>query len=321
MLSLKGRVAIVTGAGRGLGRAHAVMLASRGCRVLVNDLGVKTTGAISTESPATQVVSEIEAAGGTACADRHNVVGEAASIVDAAVNRFGRLDIVVNNAGVLDDVPFAESTTDRWHAGVDVHLKGTVEVTRRAWPHLLKSDAARIVNTTSSAMFGSPDATSYGTAKGGIYAFTRNLALDGRRVGINVNAIMPSAWTRMTACMNDETVLDTLRTHFQPERVAAFVAWLVHPGTDVWGEVFRVSGHGASRVITTTTESTMVDECTPEAWAAVRDALFEKKALFPLSSTLDSFARELREANPNIDLSKTLAAGGNTITLGKGDSQ
>jgi NAD(P)-dependent dehydrogenase (short-subunit alcohol dehydrogenase family) len=319
MLRLDGRVAIVTGAGGGLGRAHAKMLASRGCQVVVNDLGVKSTGASSAVDSAAQVCKEIETTGGVAVADRHNVVTEAGNIIDTAIKRFGRLDIVVNNAGVLNDAQFGEAPAGVWHASADVHLKGTVEVTRAAWPYLLKSDAARIVNTTSSAMLGSPGVTSYGTAKGGIFGFTRNLALDGRRVGVNVNGIMPSAWTRMTASMNDEKVLDLLKRKFQPERVSAFVAWLVHPSTDVWMEIFRVSGKGASRVIVTTTESTFVQESTPEAWAAVKEQLFAKTESFPLHSTLDSFARELREADPTIDLTQTLATEGNSVTIGKGD--
>ncbi|HKQ84284.1 MAG TPA: SDR family NAD(P)-dependent oxidoreductase [Steroidobacteraceae bacterium] len=319
MLRFDGRVALITGAGRGLGRAHALMLASRGCQVIVNDLGVKSTGAPSTVDPAADVVQEIEAAGGVALASRHDVVTQPREMIEAAVDRFGRLDIVVNNAGVFNDAPFGGASAQAWHASADVHFKGTVEVCRAAWPHLIKSGKGRIVNTTSSAMLGGPGVTSYGAAKGAIYGFTTNLAADGRRVGINVNAIMPSAWTRMTATMNDQTVLDLLREQFQPDRVAAFVAWLVHPSTDVWMQCFRVSGHGASRVIVTTTASTMVPETTPEAWAHAGSQLLSNEELFPLRSTLDSFARELKEADPDIDLSQTFAAGGNEVTIGKGD--
>lgn len=319
VLKFDGEVAIVTGAGRGLGRAHALMLASRGCKVVVNDLGVKSTGALTEQNPAGDVVREIEQNGGIAVEDRHNVVTDSGSIVETALQKFGQLDIVVNNAGVLNDLPFDEISPERWHASADVHVKGTVEVCRAAWPHLKRSKVARIVNTTSSAMFGNAGVTSYCTAKGAIFAFTRSLALEARPLGINVNGIMPSAWTRMTATMNDEIVLEALRQHFQPERVSALVAWLVHPTTDVWNEIFRVSGHGASRVVITTTESTIVDEVTPESWAEKADELMRKKELFPLYSTLDSFERELKEAVPGIDLSATYATGGNTITLGKGD--
>ena len=319
MLRLDGRVAIVTGGGRGLGRSHAKTLASRGCEVVVNDLGVKSTGDWSGEDPASQVVQEILAEGGIAVSDRHNVVTEAEQIVATAIEHFGRLDIVINSAGVLNDAPFGELSAKVWHASADVHLKGTVEVCRAAWPHLMKSDAARIVNTTSSGLLGGWGVTSYGAAKGGIFGFTRNLAEDGHRVGINVNAIMPSAWTRMTATINDENVLESLKKHFQPDRVSPFVLWLVHPDTDVWMEVFRISGLGASRLIVSTTESTFVEESTPEAWAAAKDSIFAKTELFPLHSTLDSFARELLENDPDIDLSQTLAAGGNVITIGRGD--
>src|SRR5690606_35387356 len=131
--------------------------------------------------------------------------------------------------------------------------------------------------------------------------------------------IMPSAWTRMTASMTDPKVLDLLQREFQPDRVAAFVAWLVHPDTDVWMQCFRVSGRGASRLVFCTSASTFVPETTPEAWAEASSQLFSNEELFPLRSTLDSFARELKEADPTIDLSQTFAAGGNQVQLGKGD--
>jgi hypothetical protein len=176
------------------------------------------------------------------------------------------------------------------------------------------------VNTSSSGMFGGFGVTSYGAAKACIFGFSRNLAEDGRRVGINVNTLMPSAWTRLTACLDDETVLELLRERLQPDKVSAFLVWLVHPQTDIWNEVFRVSGPGASRVIVAATPSTYVDENTPEAWAARADALMADETLIPMKSTFDSFARELREADPDVDLSKSLAAGGNSMRPDKSDN-
>jgi NAD(P)-dependent dehydrogenase (short-subunit alcohol dehydrogenase family) len=149
-----------------MGRAHALLLASRGCKVVVNDLGVKSTGMASDQDPATDVVKEIESKGGIATADRHNVVTEAAQIIETAISQYGRLDIVINNAGVLNDGLFSETPAAQWEAAFDVHLKGTVDVCRAAWPYLLQSDAARIVNTSSSATFGCLGLTSYCAAKG-----------------------------------------------------------------------------------------------------------------------------------------------------------
>ncbi|SCW53385.1 hypothetical protein SAMN02927924_01131 [Sphingobium faniae] len=318
-LRFDGRVAIVTGAGRGLGRAHAMMLASLGCKVVVNDLGVKSTGAHSGEDPAANVVSEITALGGMAVADNHNVVTQAQDLIATAMDAFGRLDIVINNAGVLNDAFFGEMASDDWHAGADVHLKGTVEVCRAAWPHLKKSDAARVLNTSSSGMLGTPGSTSYGAAKGGVYGFTRNLALDGRLVGINVNGLMPTGWTRMTAAITDPAVVETLQNHFQPERVAAFVAWLVHPDTDVSNEVFRVSGLGASRVIMGTTETTFAREPTADAWRDAARFLMMKTALVPLHTTMLGLVRDIQEIAPEADVSQMLEDGCIGLEMGAGD--
>jgi hypothetical protein len=191
---------------------------------------------------------------------------------------------------------------------------------RAAWPYLLQSDAARIVNTSSSATFGCLGLTSYCAAKGATFSFTRSLAEEGRRVGININAIMPTAWTRMTSTFDDPNVLEVLEAHFQPERVSAFVAWLVHPSTDIWRETFRVSGFGASRVNTTTTPSTIVDQSTPEAWAGMQQSLMSETTLIPMSSTMELLEREFKEADPAVDTSHMFSEAGTVVTPGKGDA-
>lgn len=321
MLRLDGQVAVVTGAGNGLGKAHAKLLAARGCRVVVNDLGVHSTGQSGAGDSAQDVVDEIVAAGGTAVVDRHNVATEAEAIVTTAVDAFGQLDIVVNNAGVINDRPFGDSNAEDWHRLGAVHLRGTVEVCRAAWPHLVRSSAARIVNTSSIALLGGPSATAYGAAKGGIFAFSKNLAQDARPLGINVNVILPTAWTRMTASLGDPNVVDVVRRRLLPENVSAFLLWLVHPETDIWGEAFRVSGQGASRVVVATYPSVLVDSVTPESWRQAQSKLMEEAPLVAINNTLEAFERDLREAQPDVDLSETYATGGNSIRAGQGDAE
>lgn len=313
MLDFAGRVAIVTGAGQGIGRAHARALAARGCKVVVNDLGVKLLGTEAGDDTAEKVAAEIISSGGIAVADRHNVVTEARDIVERAMAEFGRLDILINNAGVVNDGPLDEVPVKAWEAAAEVHVSGTVRMTREAWGALKQSGSGRIVNTTSQAILGSPFVTSYGTAKGAILGFSRNVAEDGRRVGINVNAIMPLAWTRMSGSVEDQAVLDLLSRAFQPEYVAEFVTWLVHSGTDVWKEVFAIGGRGANRVVFGATATTFVDDGTAEAWANTGPAMLEDENLYPLYSTTDLMQRQLQDADPDIDMSATTEAGGTVL--------
>ena len=310
MMDFNGAVAVITGSGRGLGRDHALMLASRNCRVVVNDLGVRSTGSASDADPAAEVVEEIARHGGEAVADRHDIVTDAEAVIGTALARFGRLDIVINNAGTLDGGLFAETPADVWQRVFDVHLLGTVAMCRAAWPHLARSPSGRIVNTSSSAMFGGPQLTNYGSAKAAIFGLTKSLALEGAADGIGVNAIMPSAWTRMTARIEDAEILRVLQEHFQSARVSPFVAWLAHPDTKVSGEMFRISGGRAARVVAAADQSIAAADDSPEAWAAQADLLSAKGNLVELESTMACFASELVEADPNLDLSATVARGG-----------
>ena len=194
-LRFDGRSVIVTGAGRGVGRAHAMLLAARGAKVVVADLGGKLDGSGSSSAPADEVVKEIQAAGGEAVACAASVADEAgaASIVQTALDAFGSIDVVVNNAGIAEPDWFEDLSIERFRRMVEVHYMGTVNVTFAAWPHMVKAGYGRIVNTCSEAMLGmSPKNTSYGGAKGGVFGFTRNLALDAARVGLRVNAVAPA---------------------------------------------------------------------------------------------------------------------------------
>jgi NAD(P)-dependent dehydrogenase (short-subunit alcohol dehydrogenase family) len=207
MPSLAGKVAIVTGAGRGIGRCHALALAAAGARLVVNDLGGSLAGEGSDLTPAQQVVADIEAAGGDAVADGENVADFAGAgrLVQHALEAFGRLDILVNNAGILRDRMLVNMTEDEWDAVVAVHLKGHFAPTRHAAAHWRERSKAgddvraRVVNTSSpSGVFGNVGQANYGAAKAGIAAFTLIAAQELARYGVTVNCLAPNARTRMT---------------------------------------------------------------------------------------------------------------------------
>ena len=194
-----GRVAVVTGAGRGIGRAYALLLARRGASVIVNDLGGSMDGTGADAAPAARVVAEIEAGGGSALADTSDVATTAGAqaVVDAAVARFGRIDAVVNNAGIIRWAGFPEVDEDNLARHLAVHTIGSFNTARAAWPHMVGAGYGRIVMTTSSGVFGLPNNMSYATAKAAVIGLTRSLAVSGAEHGIRVNLIAPAAMTRM----------------------------------------------------------------------------------------------------------------------------
>lgn len=281
--TLEGRVAIVTGAGRGIGRAYALELAQAGCHVVVNDFG---------EGVADEVVKEIRAAGGTAIGDRHDIVENAEAIVAAAVDAFGRLDIIINNAGVLSTTSFCDTPKDVWKRVLDVHLMGTVNMCRAGWPHLLASDAGRIVNVASGAMAGNAGFTAYGAAKGAIFAFSRSLALEADETSITVNCIFPFARTRMADDL-PEPLRETLDAHFHPQHIASFVAWLAHPSTRINNGAFEVGGGNASRVQLAIGDAVTASPISIAGWAAQETALLATGPLAPLHTASDIFGLEV----------------------------
>ena len=195
---LKGRVAIVTGSGRGIGRAHALALAAEGARVVVNDPGVERNGTGGTQAPADQVVAQIREGGGEAVADYHSVASfaEAEQLIGTAVDNFGRLDILVNNAGVSRDGLFHQISEEDFDTVIGVHLKGTFNTCRHAVPVMMEQGYGRIINTASSQWRNPEGRPAYGAAKGGIVSLTWDLAFELRNHGITVNAIAPMAQTR-----------------------------------------------------------------------------------------------------------------------------
>ena len=305
-LDFAGRVALVTGAGRGMGRSHALMLASRGARVVVNDL----PGANFEDSAAEAVVQEIRAAGGTAVADHHSVVGGGGAMVQTALDAFGGLDIVVCNAGVISSATFVDADPVDWRMVFDIHFQGTVDVCRAAWPHLARSGTGRIITTASSGMLGNGGLSSYGAAKAAIFGLTRTLAIEGQDAGITANAIFPSAWTRITGTIDDPAISATLQKYFQPEHVSALVTWLAHQGATVTNEAFQVSGGRAGRLVMAAYPTVRISESTPENWLANQSALMADGPLTSLRSTAEMFGNELADADPEIRHAMSGATGG-----------
>jgi NAD(P)-dependent dehydrogenase (short-subunit alcohol dehydrogenase family) len=248
----EGRVAIVTGAGRGLGRAHALTLAAHGAKVVVNDLGASAAGAGSDATPAEEVVGEIVAAGGEAIADASDVSSWAGAkaLVSKAIDAFGSLDVVVNNAGILRDRMIINMTEDEWDSVVKVHLKSTFAMTHHAanvWRALSKDGKrvdARVINTSShSGLYANVGQANYAAAKAGIATFSIVAARELQRYGVTVNAIAPRATTRMTEGLVQWTP-EQLEMR-RPEWVAALVTWLASAESKaISGRVFEAWGYG-----------------------------------------------------------------------------
>ncbi|QSB20949.1 SDR family oxidoreductase [Pseudomonas sp. 15A4] len=216
------KVVIVTGAGGGLGRAHALLFARHGARVIVNDLGGSAHGEGANASAADRVVAEIREAGGEAVAN-HDSVTDGDKIVQNALDVFGRVDVVVNNAGILRDKSFAKMEDADWDLVYRVHVEGAYKVTRAAWPHLRDQNYGRIIFTSStSGIYGNFGQANYGMAKLGLYGLTRTLAVEGRKNNILVNAIAPTGGTRMTEGLIPASVFDLLK----PELVSPLVVYL-----------------------------------------------------------------------------------------------
>ena len=245
-LGFDGKVAIITGGGGGLGRSHALELARRGALIVVNDLGGTVDGTGSDASAAQKVVDEIKAAGGEAVANHDSVSTPegGASIVQTAIDAFGRVDIVINNAGILRDKSFHNMTPDLISAVIDVHLRGAFNVTQPAYVHMKEQGYGRILNTSSAAgIFGNFGQTNYGAAKAGLVGFTRVLAVEGAKNNIKANAIAPVAKSRMT-----EDLMGDLVERFSPAFVSPLVAWLVHEDVPVTGEIYSVGAGHISRI-------------------------------------------------------------------------
>lgn len=243
-LRFDNRVVIVTGAGQGLGRSHALQFAARGARVLVNDPGTSASGEGSDHSAAIRVVDEIVAAGGEAVAS-HDSVTEGERIVQCALDNFGRLDVVVNNAGILRDRSFHKMSEEDWDRVYDVHVRGAFRVTRAAWPHLREQQYGRVLFTASAAgLYGNFGQANYAMAKLGLHGLTQTLAVEGEKRNIVVNTIAPVAASRLTATLLPPQLLEQLR----PEFISPLVLKLCHENHTDSGGLYEAGGGWIGRV-------------------------------------------------------------------------
>ena len=248
----EGRVAIVTGAGRGIGREHALLLAHHGAKVVVNDLGGAMDGEGSDLTPAQSVVEEIKAMGGEAVVNGDDISDwdGAERLVNQAIDTFGGLDILINNAGILRDRMLTNMSEAEWDAVIKVHLKGTFAPARHAaayWRERSKNgeeNVARIINTSSpSGIYGNVGQTNYGAAKAGIASFTIIAAKELARYGVTVNCIAPAALTRLTENLGMGQAPEEIKDQMSPAHIAPVVCWLASPeSSHVTGRVFDVSG-------------------------------------------------------------------------------
>jgi NAD(P)-dependent dehydrogenase (short-subunit alcohol dehydrogenase family) len=272
-LGYDGKVAVITGGAGGLGRQHALLLAERGARIVINDLGGSVSGEGGDDSPAQTTAKEIEGLGGVAVADGNSVAtpegGEA--IIQTAVDAFGQVDIVINNAGILRDKSFHNMTDELLEPVLDVHLKGAFYVTIPAWKRMREQGYGRVVNTASNAgVLGNFGQSNYGAAKMGLVGLTNVLAIEGQKHNINVNAICPIAKTRMT-----EELLGPLGDQLDPALVSPLVAWLVHEDCPTTGEIFSAGGGCIARFFVGLTpgyyDPSLTAESIRDNWDQVRD--------------------------------------------------
>jgi NAD(P)-dependent dehydrogenase (short-subunit alcohol dehydrogenase family) len=263
-LRFDGRVAVVTGGGTGLGASHARLLASRGAWVIVNDLDGHA---------ADSVARQIDDSGGNAVALASDVATEAGAgaLIAAALGEFGRIDIVVNNAGVLRSAPFSEMTVDLWDHVVAVNLRGTFLVTHAAWPHLAAQGYGRVVSTTSnSGLLGIAGSSAYASAKAAVWGLTRSLALEGEPLGINVNAVAPLAYTAMSQTSKIAPKAwqagegDAWSRRLDVTQVSPVVAWLAHEDCTLNGKVLSAVGGRVARFAMRVTDGFDVEHLTIE---------------------------------------------------------
>lgn len=297
-ISFEGRVAIVTGAGVGLGRSHALGLAARGCKVVVNDLGVATDGTNAGSEAAQSVVAEIRAMGGHAIANGADVTSaqDTQAMVDAAIAEFGHVDILVNNAGILRDKTFAKMDLDDFWKVVDVHLMGSVNCTKAVWNHMVAREYGRIVMTTSaSGIYGNFGQSNYGAAKAGVVGFMNVLAQEGAKKNVRVNTLAPTAATRMTADLLPKDILDLL----QPETITPGLIALVTE--DAPTRMILGAGGGCfaeARITETQGVALAGDDLSAEGVVAAMDAIRDPKGARVVAGAFDQTMNYVKMAAP-----------------------
>jgi NAD(P)-dependent dehydrogenase (short-subunit alcohol dehydrogenase family) len=275
------QVVVITGAGHGLGRSYARLLGARGAKVVVNDLGGGIDGAppeAGAPSPAQSVVDEIRAAGGQAVASRHDISDDesAHACVQLALDTFGRVDGVINNAGINPSAPFVSTSRATFEKVLAVHVLGAWSVTQAAWPHFVEQGYGRVINTCSGAMYqGHGVRATYSAAKGALYGLTRDLAVEGSDYGIMVNGLCPGALTRMMADSHPD--VRARATAWTPDAVANVVTVLMHRTCPVNGEVIESRGGQVHRIFMAIAPGVELDAdtMTPEAVAGVMDTVLD----------------------------------------------
>ncbi|BBY49022.1 short-chain dehydrogenase [Mycolicibacterium arabiense] len=270
-LNFDGRVAVVTGGGRGLGREYAVLLAARGAKVVVNDVGGTLTGEGTDVGPAQQVVNEIRSAGGEAVASTDSVATAEGgrAIVDAALEHFGRIDVLVHNAGNVRRAPLTEMSYEDFDAVLDVHLRGAFHVVRPAFPVMTTAGYGRVVLTSSiGGLYGNHGVANYAAAKAGIIGLTNVVALEGAAHGVTCNAIIPGAVTRMAEGLDTSAY-----PPMEPGLVAPMVGWLAHQSCTVTGELFVAIAGRMARAFVAETPGVYRPSWSVEDVAEVIDAI------------------------------------------------
>ena len=277
-LSFKDRVVVVTGAGGSLGRCYALSFAERGAKVVVNDLGGSVkggdTGRSQSSSAADAVVAEIEAAGGEAIAN-YDSVENGAAIVEAAIDAFGRVDVLVNNAGILRDSSFKKMSVEDWDLIHNVHVDGAFNLTKAAWPHMLEQQYGRIINTSSAAgLYGNFGQANYGAAKLGLLGLTKTLAIEGQKHNVLTNAIAPAAASRMT----EELFPDAVIKGMKPELIAPLVVTLCAESSKENGSIFEVGAGWIGKLrwqrsagVSFNPQEELTAESVAERWADICD--------------------------------------------------
>lgn len=291
-----GKVAIVTGAGQGLGRCHAIALAERGAKVVVNDLGGSKDGTGASSEAAQAVVAEIEAAGGEAIANGANVAryAEVEAMVQQTMDQWGRVDILINNAGILRDKSFTKGSLEDFQLVLDVHLMGTVNCTKAVWEIMREQAYGRIVVTTSSSgLYGNFGQSNYGAAKMGVIGLMNTLVQEGAKYNIRVNALSPTAGTRMTEGLLPEQAFDLLT----PETVTPAVLYLA--SEDSPNRTILAAGAGSfavSRIVETDSVWLPLDEQTPEGIAAHWEQISKRDGERELNAGFEQSMKMIGEA-------------------------
>lgn len=316
-LSFAGRVAVVTGAGGGLGKAYALFFASRGAKVVVNDLGTSTKGDGTSSLAADAVVEEIRKAGGVAVANYDSVeFGD--KIIKTAIDAFGRVDILINNAGILRDVSFAKMQDKDWDLIYLVHVKGVYSLCKAAWPHMVKQNYGRIIMTSSAAgIYGNFGQANYASAKLAQLGFANALWREGKKYNVHVNTIAPVAGSRMTATIMPPEMVKALK----PEFVVPLVAYLCHESTKETGSLFEVGAGFVAKLrwertkgVTFPPDEVLTPEAVKNSWNSIVD--FSKDTAHPTSMTesLSSIQSNLgKKSKPSPSQSSAPASPAETV--------